>query len=61
MTVEPAAAARTADYAGRTIFFCSGGCRRTFLADPLAYLDTAPDPVCGNDRHRPRRAAHRRT
>jgi YHS domain-containing protein/uncharacterized membrane protein YraQ (UPF0718 family) len=48
MTVNPATAG-TADYAGRGYYFCSDGCRSTFLADPLSHLTVARDPVCGMD------------
>ena len=36
MTVDPAAAA-SADYAGRTYWFCSDGCRTSFLAEPARH------------------------
>ena len=48
MTVDPATAG-SADYAGRTYYFCSDACRTTFVIDPLAHLTVAPDPVCGMD------------
>jgi YHS domain-containing protein len=47
MAVDPAQAAASATYAGRTYFFCAHGCRDQFAADPLACLPQAPDPVCG--------------
>jgi xanthine dehydrogenase accessory factor len=34
MTVEIATARHTAEYAGRTWYFCCGGCRQKFLAEP---------------------------
>jgi len=34
MTVEIATARHTAEHAGRTIYFCGGGCRARFLAEP---------------------------
>jgi xanthine dehydrogenase accessory factor len=34
MTVEIAKARHTAEYAGRTWYFCCGGCRERFLASP---------------------------
>ncbi|GAC1611362.1 MAG: hypothetical protein NVS3B26_23730 [Mycobacteriales bacterium] len=46
MSVDPATAA-TAAYAGTSYWFCSGGCRNSFLADPLVHLTAAHDPVCG--------------
>ena len=48
MTVDPATAAQ-ADYAGRDYAFCSTGCHDRFVAEPLAHLETARDPVCGMD------------
>jgi xanthine dehydrogenase accessory factor len=37
MTVEVAGARHTAEHAGRTWYFCCGGCRARFLADPERY------------------------
>jgi xanthine dehydrogenase accessory factor len=37
MTVEIAAARHTAEHAGRTWYFCCGGCRERFLAAPETY------------------------
>jgi xanthine dehydrogenase accessory factor len=37
MTVEVANARHTAEHAGRTWYFCCGGCRARFLADPERY------------------------
>jgi xanthine dehydrogenase accessory factor len=34
MTVEIATARHTAEHAGRTYYFCCGGCRTRFLAEP---------------------------
>ncbi len=45
MTVEEAGAAATADYAGRTWYFCSESCHDRFVAQPEAYVPK--DPVCG--------------
>lgn len=41
MAVDPATAARSAEYQGRTYYFCAPGCRKAFEADPAQYL--APD------------------
>ena len=38
MTVDPHTAKLKADYAGRTYYFCSPGCRAKFIADPAKYL-----------------------
>lgn len=37
MTVEIATARHTAEHAGRTWYFCCGGCRARFLAEPERY------------------------
>ena len=39
MTVDPATAKHKARHEGRDVFFCSGGCKAKFEADPGAYLD----------------------
>ena len=46
MTVDPDAGKPTAEHDGRTVHFCSNGCRDKFVANPQDYL-TAKDPVCG--------------
>jgi Cu+-exporting ATPase len=46
MTVDPKAGKPTLEHGGRTVHFCSAGCRAKFEADPDAYLE-AKDPVCG--------------
>jgi xanthine dehydrogenase accessory factor len=38
MTVRIAAAKHIAEYAGTTYYFCGGGCKTRFLADPARYL-----------------------
>ena len=43
MSVDPATAKHKADYAGATFFFCSGGCREKFVANPAKHL--APQPA----------------
>jgi xanthine dehydrogenase accessory factor len=40
MTVEVAGARHTAEHAGRTWYFCCGGCRTRFLAEPERYAAT---------------------
>ncbi|MFQ5993264.1 MAG: heavy metal translocating P-type ATPase, partial [Nitrospiraceae bacterium] len=42
MTVEEATAAATAEYEGRTYYFCAPGCKRTFEADPAGALRDGP-------------------
>jgi Cu+-exporting ATPase len=38
MTVEPDSAAATADYDGKTYYFCSVDCKEEFEEDPESYL-----------------------
>lgn len=53
MSVEIAGAEYTAQYNGRTFYFCCQGCRESFKNDPEQYLASpaptgeAIDPVCG--------------
>jgi xanthine dehydrogenase accessory factor len=41
MTVEVATARHRAEHAGRTYYFCCGGCRERFLAAPDRYVPSA--------------------
>jgi xanthine dehydrogenase accessory factor len=41
MTVASEGARQRAEHAGRTYYFCCGGCRERFLADPDRYAGTA--------------------
>ncbi|HKT82584.1 MAG TPA: permease [Solirubrobacterales bacterium] len=41
MTVDPATAAETASFEGRTYYFCSAGCRESFEKEPRKYLEEA--------------------
>jgi Cu+-exporting ATPase len=38
MSVDPATAKHRAEHGGKTFFFCSGGCRGKFVADPARFL-----------------------
>ena len=38
MDVDPAKAAATSEYEGKTYYFCSGGCKRDFDNDPAGVL-----------------------
>ena len=40
MTVTIAGARHTAEHAGRTWYFCCGGCRERFLAAPERYISS---------------------
>ena len=46
MVVDPVSAKNRADLDGQTYYFCCGGCRTKFLADPTQYLnpDATPAP-----------------
>jgi Cu+-exporting ATPase len=41
MSVDPHTAKHRAEHKGRPYYFCSAGCRATFVADPERYLDPA--------------------
>ena len=41
MTVDPQTTPHRHSHRGQTYFFCSGGCRTKFAADPAKYLDPA--------------------
>lgn len=41
MSVDPATAKHRAEHDGQSYYFCSGGCRTKFLADPAKYLKPA--------------------
>lgn len=53
MEVDVACAQHIHEHAGQSYYFCCGGCRKRFAADPGAYLKAAPptgealDPICG--------------
>ena len=38
MSIDPASAKHKAEHAGATYYFCSGGCRDKFAAEPARYL-----------------------
>ena len=37
MVIDPTSVSRTAEYQGRTYYFCAPGCRTTFLQDPTRF------------------------
>jgi Cu+-exporting ATPase len=48
MTIDPANAAGSSTFNGKTIHFCSQSCKRTFDAEPKRYAETAePSSCCG--------------
>jgi Cu+-exporting ATPase len=44
MTVDPAKAKHKAEHAGKPYYFCSGGCREKFVAEPARYLKAKSSP-----------------
>ncbi len=51
MRVDPATAKHRADHGGDTYFFCSGGCREKFLADPDKYIGKADQANASRHHH----------
>ncbi|HEX5441806.1 MAG TPA: YHS domain-containing protein [Ktedonobacterales bacterium] len=43
MEVDPAAAAATSEYRGKTYYFCAVGCKKRFDNDPQSYI-SAQEP-----------------
>lgn len=43
MIVDPATTRLSADFGGNTYYFCCGGCREQFLADPTKFTTVAVD------------------
>jgi Cu+-exporting ATPase len=43
MSVDPATARHKAEHAGATYYFCSGGCREKFVAEPARYLEPSTE------------------
>ncbi len=41
MDVEESTAKHTAQYEGKTYYFCAPGCKRAFESEPQKYLDPA--------------------
>lgn len=42
MTVDPATAQHVGEHNGTTYYFCAGGCKKAFLADPERFLTPPP-------------------
>lgn len=40
--LNPRKAAAMAEHRGRAYYFCSGGCKKTFIAQPGIFLDEVP-------------------
>lgn len=45
MQVDPAKTAHRAEHGGQTYFFCSGGCKSKFIADPVRYTTAKAKPA----------------
>jgi len=43
MMIDPETAAGTSEYKGKTYYFCSPGCKRSFDKDPEKYLSEADE------------------
>jgi Cu+-exporting ATPase len=43
MMVDPGTAAATAEYKGKTYYFCAPGCKVAFEREPVKYLEAAQD------------------
>src|ERR1700731_397612 len=44
MNVDPGSAKHSAEYGGRTYYFCSQGCKIKFVADSVSYFGEKPEP-----------------
>lgn len=44
MDVDPATAKQKAEHQGKTYYFCSLGCKKSFEANPARFLDPAYKP-----------------
>jgi Cu+-exporting ATPase len=44
MRVDPVTAKHTAQFQGKTYYFCAPGCKKAFEADPAKYFDPAYKP-----------------
>jgi Cu+-exporting ATPase len=42
MSVDPKTAAGKSEYQGKTYYFCSLGCKKSFDSDPAKYVGSAP-------------------
>ena len=47
MEVDPKKATATHDYQGKTYYFCSPGCKASFVKEPAKYLKAGPQPAGG--------------
>jgi YHS domain-containing protein len=48
MEVDPKTAAGQSEYLGKTYYFCSLGCKKTFDKDPQKYVGKAEDSHTGH-------------
>lgn len=47
MDVDPQTAAGSSEYQGKTYYFCSPGCKRSFDKDPERYVGMGAQPPSG--------------
>jgi YHS domain-containing protein len=53
MEVETTTAQWKTDYQGKTYYFCSPGCKRSFEKEPEKYLQGGPSVHMGHSEHSP--------
>jgi YHS domain-containing protein len=51
MDVDEQTAAATAEYQGKTYYFCAVGCKKAFEKDPEKYVRTAPESSGHDSQH----------
>ena len=51
MEVDEKTAAGKSDYKGKTYYFCSNGCKRSFDKEPDKYIGAAQSPAQGSHKH----------
>ncbi|MEK7777136.1 MAG: YHS domain-containing protein [Chloroflexota bacterium] len=49
MNVDPKKASHTFEHLGKTYYFCSPGCKASFVKEPAKYLKAPAKPVGGMD------------
>ena len=51
MDVDEQSAAATAEYQGKTYYFCAPGCKKAFEKEPEKYVDAAPQSSDHDSQH----------
>ena len=49
MQVQPGSAAGQSQYKGRTYYFCSAGCKKTFDANPQKHAESSKQPQAAHN------------